>query len=172
MKLLKTIFLIIGLCLNTFAYSDTKIAVPDFELLDLTLQLSDPAKVTEINAQEQEKLKMIEGILRNGISNTDGFSLVEITTEQRNTADKSAGYLFDCAACAAELGRNHDADYIVIGRHHKPTYLFSYIITRIFDTKTNSLVKEFRSEVKGDPNRAIPGAVVNLLKKIDKTLPH
>jgi hypothetical protein len=154
------------------ASADTKIAVPDFELLNLTMKLSDPQKVAEIDAQEQQNLRNIELFLRKGLSNTDGFTIVDISTEAKNAADKSTGYLFDCAKCAAELGLSHDADYILIGRLHKPTYLFSYLIVRVFDTKENKLVKEFRSEIKGDPKVAIPGAVGNLVNKIDKILPH
>lgn len=172
MKLFKVLFLLVQFILAGIASAESKIAVPDFELLDLTMRLSDPAKVAEINAQEQQKLRMIEDILRNGLNKIDGFSLLDSTTEQRNAADKSTGYLFDCAACSAEFGRELGADYIVIGRHHKPTYLFSYIIVRIFDTANNTLVKEYRSEVKGDPNKAIPGATYNLISKIDKILPH
>jgi hypothetical protein len=166
-------FLLLSLVLITHsAWADTKIAVPDFELLDLTMKLSDPQKVAEIDAQEQQNLSNIELFLRKGLSNKEGFSVVEISSESKNAADKSTGYLFDCAKCAAELGLSHDADYILIGRLHKPTYLFSYLIVRVFDTHENKLVKEFRSEVKGDPKVAIPGAVGNLVNKIDKLLPH
>lgn len=172
MKLFKHLFILSQLIVVGAVSAESKIAVPDFELLDLTMRLSDPAKVAEINAQEQEKLRMIETILRDGLNKIDGFSLVTTTTEQRNAADKSTGYLFDCAACSAEFGRELGADYIIIGRHHKPTYLFSYIIVRVFDTANNALVKEYRREVKGDPNKAIPGATYSLISKIDKILPH
>lgn len=168
---LKLFLLSLALIINP-AWADSKIAVPDFELLDLTMKLSDPQKVAEIDAQEQLKLRDIEMFLRKGLDNKEGFTIVDISSEAKNAADKSAGYLFDCAECAAELGRNHDADYIIIGRLHKPTYLFSYLIVRIFDTHEQKLVKEFRSEVKGDPKVAIPGAVGNLVNKIDKILPH
>jgi len=154
------------------AWADTKIAVPDFELLDVSMKLSDPQKVAEIDAQEQQKLRDIELFLRQGLSNKEGFTVVDISSEDKSAADKSTGYLFDCAKCAAELGLSHDADYILIGRLHKPTYLFSYLIVRVFDTHENKLVKEFRSEVKGDPKVAIPGAVGNLVNKIDKILTH
>jgi hypothetical protein len=168
---LKFIFLSLIIFINP-AWADTKIAVPDFELLDLSMKLTDPQKVAEIDAQEQQKLRDIEMFLRKGLSNKQGFTIVDISTEDRNAADKSKGYLFDCAQCAAELGLSHDADYILIGRMHKPTYLFSYLIVRVFDTHENKLVKEFRSEIKGDPSVAIPGAVGNLVNKLDKTLPH
>lgn len=165
------LFLICLLSVNS-AWADSKIAIPDFELLDLTMKLSDPQKVAEINAQDQQKLRDIETFLKKGLENKQGFIVIPVSDEARQAADKSTGLLFDCAACSAELGRQHNADYIIIGRLHKPTYLFSYLIVRVFDSHENKLVKEFRSEVKGDPKVAIPGAVANLINKISKTLPH
>jgi hypothetical protein len=172
MKLFKVLFLLGQFILAGAVSAESKIAVPGFELLDLTMRLSDPAKVAAIDAQEQQNLRDIEMFLRQGLDNKEGFTVVEVSSEARNTADKSIGYLFDCAKCAAELGLSHGSDYILIGRLHKPTYLFSYLIVRIFDTHENKLVKEFRSEVKGDPKVTIPGAVGILINKIDKILPH
>ena len=146
--------------------ADSNIAVPAFELLDLTLKLSDPKKTAENDAQEQKKVELIETLLRDGITNTAGYTLIAISIEARNAADKGVGYLFDCTSCSAELGRNHDADYILIGRLHKPSYLFSYIIVRVIDTQANKLINEFLSEVKGKPSKSIPGAIDNLLIKI------
>jgi len=168
---LKFFLLSLTLIINSVS-AQTTVAVPEFELLDLTMKLSDPQKVAEINAQEQQNLRDIEMFLRKGLANKGSFIVVDVSTEAKNTADKSKGYLFDCAACSAKLGRNHNADHILIGRLHKPTYLFSYLIVRVFDSHQNKLVKEFRSEVKGDPRVAIPGAVANLINKIDKILPH
>lgn len=168
---LKYFLLLLAFFINP-VWAETKIAVPDFELLDLTMKLSDPQKVAKIDAQEQQNLRDIELFLRKELKSKNGFTFISVSDEAKDSADKSTGYLFDCAKCSAELGRNHDADYILIGRLHKPTYLFSYLIVRIFDTHENTLVKEFRSEVKGDPKVAIPGAVANLVNKIDKILPH
>jgi len=153
-------------------WANTTIAVTDFELLNLTLKLTDPKKVAEIDAQDQQNIHMINELLKNGLSNMDGFTMIAISSDDRADADKAVGYLFDCASCSAELGRKNNADYIIIGRLHKPTYLFSYLIARIFDSKTNKVVKEYRSEVKGSPNKSIPGAVGNLLHKINKDIPH
>ncbi|NOQ94607.1 MAG: DUF2380 domain-containing protein [Methylophaga sp.] len=172
MKISFTHVILISLLTINIAWAESKIAVPDFELLDLTMKLSDPQKVAEINAQEQKNLRDIETFLKSGLNNKPGFSVIDVSDEARNAADKSTGYLFDCAQCSAELGRAHNADYIIIGRLHKPTYLFSYLIVRIFDAHENKLVKEFRSEIKGNPGVVIPGAVANLINKIDKILPH
>ena len=153
-------------------WANSNFAVTDFELLDLTLRLSDPEKVAAIDAQEQERIKMIDDLIRKGIADTEGFTMIPVSAEDRNEADEAVGYLFDCASCSAELGRKYNADYILIGRLHKPTYLFSYIIVRIFDTKTNRLVKEYRTEAKGKPSKSVPGAIDNMLIKIRKDIPH
>jgi len=170
-KTLISLFTSLFLVINP-VWADSSIAVTDFELLNLTLKLTDPQKVADIDAQDQKNMDMINTLLKSGLNNMDGFTMIAISNETRDDADKSIGYLFDCASCSAELGRNNDADYIIIGRLHKPTYLFSYLIARVFDTKTNKLVKEYRSEVKGTPNKSIPGAVGLLLHKINKDIPH
>ena len=170
---MKTInYLLVSLLFVSNSIWATSIAVPDFELLDLTLRLTDPAKVAKLKAKEQKKIELMESLIEEGITNSEGFTFIPVSTEARENADKSIGYLFDCAECAADLGRDHNADFILIGRLHKPTYLFSYIIVRIFDVKNNRLIKEYRSEIKGKPSKAIPGAVDNLLLKINRDIPH
>ncbi len=165
----KVITLIVSIFFtHHLAWGASKIAVPDFELLNLTIQLSDQQKIAAINAKDQQKLRDIEHFLRKALDDKAEFSVITISAADKDAADKGIGYLFDCAQCAAELGKSHNADYIVIGRLHKPTYLFSYIIVRIFDTRTNKLVKEFRSEIKGDSSKNIPSAIDNIIAKIDK----
>lgn len=169
---MKTInYLLLSLLLVSSPAWSSTIAVPDFELLDLTLRLSDPAKVSAMKEKEQQKIEMMETLIQEAITNNEGFTFIPVSTEARNKADVSVGYLFDCAKCSADLGREHDADYIIIGRLHKPTYLFSYIIVRIFDVENNRLIKEYRSEIKGDPSKSIPGAIENLMIKINKDIP-
>lgn len=165
-------FLLPFLFLANPIWANTNFAVTDFELLDLTLKLSSPQKAAEIVAKEQEKLKMIDALIQEGIASTENFTMIHITAEARDKADKSVGYLFDCAKCSADLGREYNADYILIGRLHKPTYLFSYIIARVFDVKANKLIKEYRVEAKGKPSKSVPGAINSILFKIRKDIPH
>jgi len=173
MKYLNLNFLFIPLLfLSSPIWANTNFAVTGFEFLDLTFKIPDPKKEAAIEAQEQEKINLIDKLIKEGIADTDGFTMIPISKEDRDKADKSHGYLFDCASCSSDLGREHHADYILIGRLHKPTYLFSYIIVRIFDVKTNKLIKEYRSEAKGKPQKSVPGAINNLLIKIRKDIPH
>ena len=41
-------------------------------------------------------------------------------------ADKGVGYLFDHADAAAALGRAAGADWVIVGRVHKASFLFVY----------------------------------------------
>lgn len=173
MKSINFSFLLLPLLfLVTPVLANSTFAVTDFELLNLTLKLSDPKKVAAIDAEDQERIRMMDKLIREGIANTDGFTMTHISEADRSKADESVGYLFDCAKCSADLGRTYDADYILIGRLHKPTYLFSYIIVRIFDVKANRLIKEYRTEAKGKPSKSVPGAIDNMLIKIRNDIPH
>jgi len=172
MKSISLSFLLLPLLfLATPVLASSTFAVTDFELLNLTLKLSDPKKVAAIDAEDQEKIRMMDDLIKKGIASTEGFIVKHVSEEDRSAADTSVGLLFDCAKCSADLGRKYDADYIVIGRLHKPTYLFSYIIVRIFDVKENRLVKEYRTEAKGKPSKSVPGAIGNIVIKIRKDIP-
>ncbi len=172
MKSINLNFLLLPLLfLATPVLANSTFAVTDFELLNLTLKLSDPQKVAAIDAEDQERIKLMDALIKEGIANTEGFTMIHVSAEDRQKADKGVGFLFDCAKCSSDLGRDYNADYILIGRLHKPTYLFSYIIVRIFDTKTNRLVKEYRTEAKGKPSKSVPGAIDNMLIKIRKDIP-
>lgn len=173
MKNIKFCYLLLPLLLLVNpAFANSNFAVTDFELLDLTLKLSDPKKVAAINAEDQERIRLIDKLIKEGIASTEGFTMTHVTASDRSEADEAIGYLFDCAKCSADLARKYNADYILIGRLHKPTYLFSYIIVRIFDVKNNSLLKEYRTEAKGKPSKSVPGAINNILIKIRKDIPH
>jgi len=173
MKNIKLSYLLLSLLfLTNPVWANSNIAVTDFELLNLTLKLSDPKKVAAIDAEDQARIKMMDKFLQEGIARIEGFTMMHVSAEDRSKADASVGYLFDCAQCSADLGRTYNADYILIGRLHKPTYLFSYIIVRVFDVKANRLIKEYRSEAKGKPSKSVPGAIDNLLIKIQKDIPQ
>lgn len=166
MKILVAISLIA--CGNAMA--TTKIGVLDMQLLNLTMRLSDPQKNAEIAAKDMQNVALTECLLREGIEKRDYFTLVEIDSEVQAKANKGVGYLFDRPEAAAELGEQFGADYVVVGRYHKPTYLFSYIILRVVDVKTGKIIEEIKTEVKGRAQETIPTNIGNVLVKFDKLL--
>ena len=45
------------------------------------------------------------------------------------------GYLFDHHDLAAQLAKQYHADYVLVGRLHKPSFLFIYLMAHLIDVK-------------------------------------
>ncbi|TAN65352.1 MAG: DUF2380 domain-containing protein [Methylobacter sp.] len=139
----------------------TSIAILDFELNDLTLK---PKTATEINRTASIK-PMLEKELK-GV----GYNIISIDLAAQNIANSGFGYLFDHDDVAAELGKTAGADYVLVGRLHKPSFLFAYIMGHLIRVKDGQLIGNYISETKGGDEKLTLKGVESLADKIDKDL--
>lgn len=143
------------------AHARIRIAVLNFELNDLTLLPHTPA--------ERARTASLRPLLAAALSRK-GFDLVPVAADAERRAQAGAGYLFDHPDSAAALARNVGADYIVIGRLHKPSFLFAYIIARLATSRENSPTREFLTEIKGGDSRLTEKGIAVLADDIAKAL--
>ena len=127
-------------CADSAGAAGTPIAALDFELKDLTL---DPN-----NQAERERTASLGPLLREALASR-GCRVIEVDSAAQNTADKGAGYLFDHADLAAALGRAFGAQWIVVGRVHKASFLFVYLKAHVVNATTGELTADLSVEVKG-----------------------
>ncbi len=156
----------IALSLSVFlffpaAWSETRIAVLDFELKDLTLK---PATTAEL-ARTASIKPMLERELAQA-----GYEIIHIDRKAQRQADSGIGYLFDHHDTAAELGRRYDADYILVGRLHKPSFLFAYLMGHLINVSNGELIGNFITETKGGEKKLTLKAVETLADEIDNKL--
>jgi len=144
--------------LMTPCWAAPRIAVLDFELKDLTLLPDSP--------EEIERTASIRPFLENALSETAEVHIVEIDSAALSTANVGFGYLFEHADVAAELGKQHGADWVVVGRLHKPTHLFAYLMVHLVDAGTGTLAENFIVEVKGQQHIVNKKGAERLAKKI------
>ena len=112
----------IGLLFYVLSFSiaaETRIAILDFELKDLTLI---PGIAAEIKRTAAIK-SLLEEELRSA-----GYTIIEIPLAAQQAANSGVGYLFDHPDVAARLGQDFDAEYVLVGRVHKPSFLFAYFM--------------------------------------------
>ena len=58
-----------------------------------------------------------------------------------NVSGLSGSYnLFNFNEVAAQLGKQSNADWVVVGRHSKPSFLFSYLMAHLINVRTQQLV--------------------------------
>lgn len=155
---------VLCLCFWCFdAWAAPRIAVLDFELKDMTLAPGIPAEI--------ERTASIKPLLEGELQSA-GYSIVKIPLAAQHSADSGVGYLFDHADTAAVLAREFQADYIVVGRLHKPSFLFAYLMVNLVRASDGQLLGHLIAESKG-PNRALViKAVESLTVKIDGLLEH
>jgi Protein of unknown function (DUF2380) len=145
----------------TGAYAETSIAILDFELKDLTLA---PRTAAEIKRTASIK-PLLEAEL-----NKAGYIIINIDLNSQRLADSGVGYLFDHHDVAANLGKQFNADYVLVGRLHKPSFLFAYLMAHLIRVSDAKLVGNYVSEAKGPNQKLTIKAVESLAVKIDKTL--
>ena len=148
-------------CLSFQLSAAPKIAVLDFELKDMTLAPGIPSEIA--------RTASIKPLLVNELVSA-GYQVVDIPFSAQAQANSGVGYLFDHADAAAKLGKTYQADYVLVGRLHKPSFLFAYLMANLVKVNSEQWLGNFISESKG-PNAALTiKAVESLVVKIDKVL--
>lgn len=142
-------------------YAETKIAILDFELKDLTLAPRIPAEI--------KRTASIKPLLETELKKA-GYVMINIDSKSQQSADSGVGYLFDHHDVAANLGRQFGADYILVGRLHKPSFLFAYMMGHLIRVRDDKLIGDYISEAKGPNKKLTIKTVESLAVKIDKTL--
>lgn len=135
-----------------------RIAILNFELNDLT---SLPN--TE---QEQLRTASLRPLLEQALAQAGGYEIIAISSAAQAQANASFGYLFRFDELAAKLGAQADADWVLVGQHSKPSFLFSYLIAHLINVKTQKQVAEYALELKGNHEKVTQRSVKALAGKI------
>ncbi len=143
------------------ALAETRIAILEFELLDLTLAPRIPAEI--------KRTASIKPLLVSELKSAN-YTIINIDHESQADANGGIGYLFDHDDVAAKLGKKFNADYILVGRLHKPSFLFAYLMGHLIRVKDAKLIGNFISEAKGPNIKLTVKTVESLAVKIDKVL--
>jgi len=138
-----------------------RVAVLDFELKDLTPAPYIPAEIA--------RAASVKPLLEQALAKSH-YQIVHIDPSDIAKAAAGPGYLFDHHDLAAKLARTVRADYIVVGRLHKPSYLFIYLMAHLVDVRQGKLIGDYISEVKGGAPKLTLKGVESLAGKIVKTL--
>ncbi len=155
-------FSLIILCFMSYGvFAETRIAILDFELKDLTLAPRIPAEI--------KRTASIKPLLEAELKKAD-YVIINIDLKSQKLADSGVGYLFDHHDVAANLGKQFDADYVLVGRLHKPSFLFAYLMGHLIRVNNAKLIGDYITETKGSNRRLTIKAVESLTVKIDETL--
>lgn len=142
--------------------ANPRIAVLNFELNDIT---SLPNTI-----QEQQRTASIKPLLEQALLLTGSFEIIGISTNAETAANAGFGYLFSHHELAAKLGEQFGADWVIVGQHSKPSFLYSYLIADLVEVKSQKLVLRFDIELKGTHPKVSEHGVAALADKIANRL--
>ena len=163
---MKKLLTIIALCFISMLFSgsvfaEVRITLLDFELKDVTLLPNRP--------EEIERTASIKPLLTAELQKA-GFTMLPVESSAQQALNMGEGYLFDHTDIAAQLGKKAGADYVIVGRLHKPSFLFAYLLTEIVDVKSGSLIDSLSVETKGSEKKLTAKAIEMLADKINTVL--
>ena len=141
---------------------DVPMAILDFELNDLTLSPNNP--------DELERTASIKPLLNETLKTKYGYQIVEVNSESQKNANEGFGYLFDHHDVAAELGRDAGAEWVIVGRVHKASFLFVYLMAHVVNAETGQLAGDLIVEIKGPQKKLTIKGVESLAEKIAESI--
>ncbi len=150
--------------LPSFAVAAAGIAIVDFESYNLTPVEESPA--------EKQYVATLSGMLEQQVSAVSDVDIVRIEASDADRANAGFGYLFEHPGEAARLGKKYGADWIVVGRVHKPSFLFSYLMARLVNVHTAEVAEDLIVEIKGQQDVVTQKGIERLAQKLSVRLNH
>jgi hypothetical protein len=157
MKNIISSLLFLLLLFSHTVFAEVRVAILDFELKDVTYLPNRP--------EEIGRTASIKPLLSAELKKA-GLIIVPIDSAAQQALNLGEGYLFDHVDVAAQLGKKVNADYLIVGRLHKPSFLFAYILTEIVNVKSGTLVDSLSVETKGGEKKLTRKAIEMLADKI------
>lgn len=145
---------------NGLVYARDSIAVLEFELYNLTPIADTP--------EDRMRLATLRGMVEQGLRDNADIDIDIVAIDPATVAEANAGfgYLFEHADVAAELGLAHGATWVLVSRLHKPSFLFSYLMARLVDTRTRSVAEDLVVEIKGQQQVVTRKGIERLVQKL------
>lgn len=151
---MRTLFvsaLVLLLCLTAPLRAETeksKAAVFNFELIDTSLE----GEVKGINDDETKRLLLISDILREKLSESGFYEIVDLTALKPKIED--AGYLHSCNGCEVKLADEADAQIAITGVVQKVSNLILNINVYMRDVKSGEMVRSASADIRGNTDRS------------------
>ncbi|KXF80265.1 DUF2380 domain-containing protein [Enterovibrio coralii] len=151
-------FLFLLFVSSAFAASSQGVVVLDFELNDLTY--------AENNQAEVARTATLAPLLREALSKRPHLHLISLRDEEYLAANQGFGYLYQHANAVTELGKSKQADWVVVTRLHKPSFLFAYLMAHAVHVPSGKALPERIVEIKGQQEKLNQRGINKLSEQI------
>jgi hypothetical protein len=139
-----------------------RIVILDFELNDITSLPNTP--------KELVRTASVKPLIERVMIQQENYDIIQISPEAQKQANPGVGYLFRYHDVAAKLGDQFKTDWILVGQHSKPSFLYSYLMAYLINIKTEIAVARFDIELKGNHQKVTERGVKKLVQEINATI--
>ncbi len=153
---------LIGIAFSASVNAATRVAILNFELMDMTLLPNIPTEIT--------RTASMKPLLEKAIKNIGDYEIIQINTNEIAHANAGISYLYKHHDIAASLGKQSGIDWVIVAQHSKPSFLYSYIKAKLIDVKTSNLLAQFYIELKGTHRKVTEHGIKSLAKKITRKI--
>jgi hypothetical protein len=157
MKTISKIFILISGCSGSVT-ANSQIAILNFELNDIT-SLPNTQK-------ERKRTASIKPFLEQELQKIAKVDIIPVSAKKQRESNPGIGYLFRFHDLAAKLGKQHGAEWVIVGQHSKPSFLYSYLIAYVVNVKTEKAIARYDIELKGNHQKVTQRAAKRLAKNI------
>jgi Protein of unknown function (DUF2380) len=154
--------LVVNLCFCHRVSAITRVAILEFELSDITTLPNTPAELA--------RTQSMRPLLVEAMAQIGGYNFVHIPVEAQHQADAGVGYLFRFHDITAQLAKSYVADWVILGRHSKPSFLESSLIVDVIDVSTEKRIAELNVDLKGNHRKVTERAIKRLAVKINQVI--
>ena len=135
-----------------------KAAVFDFELIDTSLEGEMMGK----NAAEQRRLGLISDFLRRRLRASGDYVVLDMGPAA--AAIRSAGYLYGCNGCEADIARTLGAEVAITGTVQKVSNLILNINLYVRDVASEKRIRLMSVDIRGNTDESWLRGISYLLR--------
>lgn len=156
------IVLLFGITFTVSATEVIRIAIFDFELNDITSLPNTDGEII--------RTASFKPLLESAIQKLGQYEIIQIESKDYAIENAGLGYLYKFHTNAAALAEKVGAEWVIVGQHSKPSFLFSYIMANLVNVKTKKLVAHYDIELKGNHKKVTKRGIRALAKKINNRI--
>jgi hypothetical protein len=137
--------------------ANPKIAVLDFELDDMTQLPNTPAEVARTASFKpllEQELKAMN------------YEIVQIDAQAQQHANAGVEYLFQHDDSSADLAKSFGAEWIIVAKHRKPSFLYSHLMVNLIPVTNRHTLSPLLVELKGTDKKVTQRSIHFLAEKI------
>lgn len=149
----------------------TDAASPASKLVVLDVELTGDLGGPELAAQHQARLKLASTRLRESLSRTGLYRIVDSGPAQETVDELKSRYLYlhDCNGCDLDLGRQLGADQVLVAWVDRVSGLILSLTYEIHDVATGQIVARKSFSFRGDNDTSWTHAIDYMVRDLNES---